>query len=212
MIRILIIDDHTVVREGMKLIFKDDPELSIEGEASTGVEGIEKAREGNWDLVVLDINLPDCSGFDVLKAIKVDFPNIKILVLTMHEEAQYAIRVIKAGANGFINKESEPEQIINAIKRVASGGRYINPVLAEELAFELCSNRPNKSLHELLSDREFQVLGMLGAGNSPKEIGEKLCLSVKTINTYRSRILEKMNLKSNADLIHYALANNLVGK
>lgn len=208
-IRILVADDHAVVREGLKQILSDTPNLVVAGEAGTGQEVLSKLRSGQWDVVVLDISLPDRSGLDVLKQIKSYYPKLPVLVLTMHAEEQYAVRVLRAGASGYLTKESAPEQMAAAVEKVARGGRYVSPSLAEKLAFELpgAGERP---LHETLSDREFEVLCMIAAGRRVKEIAEKLCLSVKTVSSHRARILAKMRMKSNAELIQYALRNDLV--
>jgi DNA-binding NarL/FixJ family response regulator len=209
MIRILVADDHAVVREGLKQILGDNPEMVLAGEARSGEEALDKVREGQWDVVVLDISLPDRSGLDVLKQIRSERPDLPILVLTMHAEEQYAVRVLRAGAAGYLTKESAPEQLVAAIKKVARGGKYVSPALAEDLAFHLLSH-PQKPLHETLSDREFQVLCMIASGKKSKEIADELCLSIKTVSTHRARILQKMRMKSNAELIHYSIRNRLV--
>ncbi len=166
------------------------------------------ARTGNWDVVVLDISLPDRSGLDVLKQMKGYYPKLPILVLTMHAEEQYAVRVLRAGAAGYLTKDSEPTEMAAAIKKVASGGRYVSASLAEKLVFDMGGMRERP--HEALSDREFQVFCMLSSGERIKDIAEKLCLSVKTVSSHRARILTKMRMKNNAQLVQYALENKLI--
>ncbi|MGH7479891.1 MAG: response regulator, partial [Candidatus Methylomirabilales bacterium] len=198
MIKILVIDDHAIVRQGLKQILAETPDLVVTGEASSGVEALQKIRTGQWDVVVLDISLPDPSGLIVLQQIKSEYPELPVLVLTMHAEDQYAVRVLKAGAAGFLTKESAPDQLVSAIKRVASGGRYISPTLAEKLVSDLGSDI-RKPRHEVLSDREFQVLCMIAAGKTLTKIAEELGVSVKTVSTHRTRLLKKMRLKNNAE-------------
>ncbi|MGH7382551.1 MAG: response regulator [Candidatus Methylomirabilales bacterium] len=209
MIKILVIDDHAIVRQGLKQILAETPDLVVTGEASSGVEALQKIRTGQWDVVVLDISLPDPSGLIVLQQIKNEYPELPVLVLTMHAEDQYAVRVLKAGAAGFLTKESAPDQLVSAIKRVASGGRYISPTLAEKLVSDLGSDI-RKPRHEVLSDREFQVLCMIAAGKTLTKIAEELGVSVKTVSTHRTRLLKKMRLKNNAEIVHYAIRNGLV--
>ncbi len=209
MIRVLIADDHAVVRQGLKQILGETPDMTVVGEATTGLEALEKARAVAWDVMVLDISMPGRSGLDLLKDLRAEKSDRPVLILSMHAEDQFAVRLLKAGAAGYLTKESVPEELIKAIRKVVSGGRYVSPALAEKLAFEIdaAAGRPS---HEALSDREFQVLRMIAAGRSVKEIADELALSVKTVSTYRARILEKMNLKTNADLIHYAIQNRLL--
>jgi two-component system, NarL family, invasion response regulator UvrY len=209
MIKVLVADDHAVVREGLKQILADTSDIELAGEAATGSEALDKVRNEDWDVVVLDISLPDRNGLDVLKQIKSGRPELPVLVLTMHGEEQYAVRVLRAGAAGYLTKETAPEQLVEAIRKVARGGKYVSPSLAEDLAFHLLS-RSQKPLHETLSDREFQVLCMIASGKKAKDIAEELCLSIKTISTHRARILQKMRMKSNAELIHYSIRNRLV--
>lgn len=209
MIKILIADDHPVVRKGLKEIIEEIPDMAVRGEASTGQETLEKVRKGDFDIVVLDISMPGGNGLDILKQLKSEKPEISVLVLSMYPEEQYAVRVLRAGASGYLTKESAPEELIAAIRKAAKGGKYISSSLAEKLAFglEIDAERP---LHETLSDREYQVMRMIASGKTVKEIGEELFLSVKTISTYRSRILEKMKMRTNAELTHYALKHGLV--
>lgn len=209
MIKILIADDHAVVRQGLKQILGEIPDMTVVGEATTGLEVLEQARAVDWDVMVLDIAMPGRSGFDILLELRTEKPTQPILVLSMHAEDQYALRVLKAGASGYLTKESVPEELIRAIRKVVSGGKYISPTLAEKLAFEIGApaDRPP---HEALSDREFQVMRRIAAGKTVTQIAEELSLSVKTVSTYRARILQKMGLKTNADLIHYAIQHQLI--
>ncbi len=209
MIKILIADDHPVVRKGLKEIIEDIPDLAVRGEASTGHEALEKVRKGDFDLVVLDISMPGINGLDILKQLKDEKPKLPVLVLSMYPEEQYAVRVLRAGASGYLTKESAPEELITAIRKASKGRKYISSSLAEKLAFDL-ETGAGRPLHETLSDREYQVMRMIASGKTGKVIGEELFLSVKTISTYRARILEKMEMKSNAELTHYALKHGLV--
>lgn len=209
MIKILIADDHAIVRRGLKQILTETPDMIVAGEAHNGQELLEKTRSDHWDVVVLDISMPGRGGLDILKQLKSEQPKLPVLMLTIHPEDQYAVRVLRAGASGYLTKESAPDHLVEAIRKVARGGKYISPHLAEKLAFNLesISERP---LHEALSDREFQVLRLIASGKTVKEIGEELSLSVKTISTYRTRILEKMKMKNNAELTYYAIQQKLV--
>lgn len=209
MIKILIADDHPVVRKGLKEIIEEIPDMAVRGEASTGQEALEKARKGDFDIVVLDISMPGGNGLDILKQLKDEKPELSVLVLSMYPEEQYAVRVLRAGASGYLTKESAPEELIAAIRKASKGGKYISSSLAEKLAFDLEID-VERPLHETLSDREYQVMCMIASGKTLKEIAEELFLSVKTISTYRSRILEKMKMKSNAELTHYAIKHRLV--
>ncbi|MFQ5804376.1 MAG: response regulator [Candidatus Methylomirabilales bacterium] len=209
MIKILVVDDHAIVRQGLKQILADTPDLVVAGEASTGQEALEKVGTGEWDVVVLDIALPDRSGLTVLEHLKSQVPELPILVLSMHAEDQYALRVLKAGAAGYLPKESAPDQLVSAIEKVARGGKYVSPSLAEKFISDLGAD-PKKPRHEILSAREFHVLCMIAAGKSLTHIAEDLGVSVKTISTHRTRMLKKMRLKSNADVIHYAIRTGLV--
>jgi len=209
MIRALIADDHAVVRQGLKQILGDTPEMVVAGEATTGQEVLDKIRAETWDVVVLDISMPDRSGLDVLKQLRSERPKLPVLVLSMHSEDQYAVRVLKAGASGYLTKDSAPDELVKAIRKVVSGGRYVSSFLAEKLAFEIGTDS-SRLPHETLSDRAFQVLRLIAAGKSVTEIAAELCLSVKTVSTYRARMLEKMNLTTNAELMHYAMQNHLI--
>jgi two-component system, NarL family, invasion response regulator UvrY len=209
MIRALIADDHAVVRQGLKQILGDTPGMLVAGEATNGQEVLDKVRAEPWDVVVLDISMPDRSGLDILKQLRSERPKLPVLVLSMHSEDQYAMRVLKAGASGYLTKDSAPDELVKAIRKVVSGGRYVSSFLAEKLAFEVGTDL-SRLPHETLSDREFQVLRLIAAGKSVTEIAAELYLSVKTVSTYRARMLEKMNLGTTAELIHYAMQNHLI--
>jgi two-component system invasion response regulator UvrY len=208
MIRVIIVDDHPVVRRGLKQIIAAEPDMQVVGEAENAREGIRVIRETACDAVVLDITLPDASGLDVLGRLKSEHPALPILIMSIHDEEQYAVRVLKAGASGYLMKDSLPDELIKAIRKITSGGKYISPSLAERLASEFVS--PGTPLHEKLTDREFQIMRLIASGKSLKEIGDALCISGKTVSTYRSRILEKTKMGTNADLIRYALEHHLV--
>ncbi len=209
MIRILVADDHAVVREGLKQILAGVPDMMVAGEASDGRQALDQAREGHYDLLLLDIAMPIMNGLDVLKQLKAEKTDLPILMLSMYPEEQYAIRTLKAGASGYLAKASAPEELIAAIRKVCQGGKYVTSSLAEKLAAYLYSDR-ERLVHELLSDREYQVVLMIAAGKTVSEIANELSLSVKTISTNRSRALAKMGMKTNAELTHYAISNGLV--
>lgn len=209
MINILIADDHSIVRAGLKQIISEISDMTIVDEASNGSEVLDKIRTNDYSVVVLDIAMPGKSGLEALKEIKSERPGLPVLMLSMYPEDQYAIRVLRSGAAGYLTKESAPAELVTAIRTVASGKKYISPSVAERLVCNLDFDG-KKELHELLSDREFQVLCMIASGKSASDIAEELTLSVKTISTYRSRILEKMKLKNNAELTTYAIQNHLI--
>ncbi|MBC2713790.1 MAG: response regulator transcription factor [Desulfobacteraceae bacterium] len=209
MIKIIIADDHSIVREGLKQIIADTPDMTVCDEACDGNELIQKVLLNKYDVVVLDITMPGTNVLDVLKQIKRQLPAIQVLVLSMHPEEQYAVRVLKAGASGYLTKESAPSELVKAIRKVSQGRKYISPSFAENLADILLSDH-DQPAHATLSDREYQVLCMIASGETIKNIAENLFLSEKTISTYRSRILQKMNMKNNAGIIHYAIKNMLV--
>lgn len=207
--KIIIADDHPIVRSGLKQIIAETPDMIVAGEANDGYELLKKVRKEDFDAVIMDITMPGMNGLDVLKQLRIERPKLPVVILTYHPEAQYAVRVLRAGASGYVTKATVPDELIKAIRKVSQGGRYISSSLAERLAYEL-DFRSEKMPHETLSDREFQVLCMLASGKTVKEIAEELSLSVKTVSTYRSRILEKMKMRNNAELTHYAIANRLV--
>lgn len=208
--RILIADDHPVVRRGLIQILADEyPSLSV-GEARDAGEVLRLAREHEWDIILLDISMPGRSGLEVLKELKLERPKVPVLILTSHPEEQYAVRVLRAGAAGYMTKESAPEHLIEGINKATAGRRYVSPNLAELLAASVASD-VEKPPHESLSDREYHVLCSIASGKTVGDIAAELSLSVKTVSTYRARILEKMRMKSNAELTRYALKNGLVG-
>jgi len=209
MIQVLIADDHAIVRKGLRQILEETVDIVVADEAGNATDVIDLIRHNSYDVLVLDISMPDNTGLDLLKQIKSDHPDQPVLILSMHPEQQYAVRVIKAGASGYLTKESAPEQLIQAIRKIASGGRYITPSLAEKLAMAL-EVGSEKSMHDALSDREYQVMVLIASGKTVTEIANKLFLSVKTISTYRARVLEKMQMKNNAELTHYAIQHGLV--
>lgn len=204
MIKVLIADDHTLVRKGLKQILLETEDIEKVDEAKDGKETISKVSQNEYDLVLLDISLPGRSGIDVLKQIKELDPELPVLILSMHPEEQYAVRSLRAGAAGYLTKESAPDELIQAIRKVAGGKRYITASLAEKLADEIGPDQ-DKPLHETLSDREYQVMCMIASGKTVKEIADELNLSVKTISTHRARILRKMHMDNNAQLTHYAI-------
>jgi len=207
--KVLIGDDHAVFRRGLKETLSEAFPKTVFGEARTAQETFELAQRQNWDVIILDISMPGRSGLDILEDLKRSRPRIPILLLTMHPEQQFARRALKAGAAGYLTKDSVPEELKEAIKRIVAGGRYVSATLAETLAVDL-RRGADLPLHELLSDREFQVLRMIASGKTVKEVADELSLSVKTVSTYRSRILEKTGMKTNAELIRYALQTQLV--
>lgn len=209
MIQIMIADDHPIVRAGLKQILAEDADIIVAAEASSGPELLNKVRERDFDVIVLDISMPGMDGLDTLKQLKIDKPKLPVLILSFHPEARYAVRILKAGAAGYVTKASASDDLIRAVKKVFNGGKYISPSLAEKLADNLDS-KSEKMPHETLSNREYQVMQMIASGKTVGEVAENLSLSIKTISTYRSRILEKMQLKNNAELTHYAMQNHLV--
>jgi two-component system invasion response regulator UvrY len=209
MINILVADDHAVVRKGIVQIISADPGMAVVGEAQDGNELLERAKAVAADVVILDITMPNKNGLDVLKELRRARPKLPILVLSVHPEDQYAVRVLKAGAAGYMTKESAPEELIEAIRKVHQGGRYVSSSLAEKLALYLHADN-EKPLHARLSDREYQVLCLIAQGKTVSEIAEEISLSVKTVSTYRVRLLEKMRMNTNSDLTRYALQNQLV--
>jgi len=209
MISIALADDHPIVRAGMKQIIAEASDLVVADEASDGHKLLNKIEKDNFDVVILDITMPHLDGLDVLKQLKIEKPKLPVIILSIHPESQYALRVLKAGASGYVTKTSAPDELINAIRKVYRGGKYISPSIAEKLAFQLDTNFKEMP-HEMLSDREYQVMRMMASGKTVTEIAQELALSVKTISTYRARILEKMKMKNSAELMHYAIQNRLV--
>ncbi len=207
--RILIADDHAVVRQGLKQILAAEFRNAVFGEASNGQQAIDLASKESWDVLVLDITMPGQSGLDVLKAIKKSRPKLPVLMLSMHPEDQFAVRMLKIGAAGYMTKESAPAALVGAVKKVISGGRYVSPALAEKMAAFLAIDVQILP-HERLSDREFLVLRLIASGKTVSAIAKELSLSVKTISTYRTRILEKTGMVNSAELTHYAIQNRLV--
>jgi two-component system invasion response regulator UvrY len=205
---ILIVDDHAIVRQGLRQILLESDSTIFIKEADCGSEAIRQVREGEWNVVVLDISMPDRSGIDILKQIKKEYPKIPVLMLSMHEEGLYAIRALKAGASGYITKQSAPAELMAAIHQVARGRKYLTATLAEAMADSLGANY-ERSPHETLSDREYQTLCLIASGKGLTDVAEEMRLSVKTVSVYRARLLEKMKLKNNAELTHYAIKNGL---
>jgi two-component system, NarL family, invasion response regulator UvrY len=208
MINILIADDHAIIRRGLKQIIEEDGGMRVVAEADSGIDALRKIRQIHCDAVLLDISMPDMSGIDVLKQIHAEKPQLPILILSIYPEDQYAIRLIKAGAAGYMTKESAPSEVVKALLHVAGGKKYISPAVAEILANELNADE-EKLPHQTLSDREYQIFLLLASAKAVSEIADTLALSVKTVSTYRSRILEKMHLKNNAELMRYAVDNQL---
>ncbi len=207
--KVLVADDHAVVRRGIRNILRDSPNMTVAGEASSGEEVLRMVREQEWNILVLDITLPGISGLEVLREVKRLQPGLPILILSMYEADQFAIRMLKAGASGYINKESTPDVLVEAIHEVTQGRRYLTPEVAAVMA-EHITDRPSEPDHELLSDREFQVIRGLAEGRRIKDIADDLSLSPKTVSTYRRRALEKLGLDTDAELIRYALQAGLV--
>ncbi len=209
MLSILIADDHAIVRQGLKQIVSGTEDMQVTAEAASGNEAILRIREAEPDIVLLDISLGDRNGIDVLKQIRREHPRVRVLMLSMFREDQYAVRAIKAGASGYLNKQSAPSELVSALALVARGRRYVTPEIAELLADSINDDQ-DKPPHELLSDREYQTMLLIAAGKAPGEIAEDLAISIKTFNVYRARILEKMALKNNVELTRYALENMLL--
>ena len=209
MLNLLIADDHSIVRRGLRQILDETPDLKVGGEATNGREVMEKIRARSWDALVLDLAMPGSNGLDVLKQVKEHSPSLPVLILSMHEQDQYAGRALKAGASGYLPKESAPEELVNAIRRICAGGKYLTVEQVLKLGC-LAQNAEERLPHESLSDREFQVLRHIASGKAVSQIGVEMKLSVKTVSTYRMRLLEKMRLKNNAKLTHYGVKNGLV--
>lgn len=209
MINIIIVDDHAIVRKGLRQIITETPGMTVTAEADKGRDALQLVSEKACDLVILDISLPDMNGLEVLKYIKADQKDLPVLILSMHPEEQYAIRVLNAGADGYLTKDAATEELIEAIRKIAEGGKYVSSSLGERLAADVSIDN-EKSLHAKLSDREYQILCMIASGKTATEIAGELFISVKTVSTYRMRLLEKMNMKNNAQLTNYAVKAGLV--
>jgi DNA-binding NarL/FixJ family response regulator len=209
MIKVMIVDDHMIVREGLKQIIGDSDDLMVAGEAGSGAEALQKIGDIECDVVLLDISMPGGNGLDLLKKLKSGRESVAVLMLTMHPEEQYAVRALRAGADGYLTKESAPDELIDAIRKVAAGGKYVSESLAERLALHI-ESRVQTMPHESLSDREYEVLLMIASGKTVSEIASEISLSVKTVSTYRARILDKMGMKNNAELTYYSIKNGLV--
>jgi DNA-binding NarL/FixJ family response regulator len=211
MIKVLIADDHAIVRHGLKQLISETTDMTVGGEADSGLEALKHIRSEAWDVVLMDISMPGKNGIETLKQIRSERPNLPVLILSMYPEDQYAIRLLKAGAAGYLTKESAPEQLVAALRIVAQGKKFITPAVAELLANKLGGGgESGVAPHETLSDREEQIFRMLASGNTVSDAAEQLSLSVKTISTYRTRIMEKMGMKNNAELTYYAIKNGLI--
>jgi DNA-binding NarL/FixJ family response regulator len=209
MIRVLLADDHTIVRAGLKEILGDTGDMTVAGEAGSGSEVLALVRERDYEVVVLDMSMPGRSGIELIKQLKSEKPKMRILVLSMHSEAQYAVRAVKAGASGYLTKDSAADQLVAAIRRIAAGGAFVSPETAERLALDF--DRPaDAPPHTLLSDREFQVFRLIVSGRSVTQIANDLALSVKTVSTHKTRVMEKMGLANQTELIHYAIRHKLL--
>lgn len=209
MTNVLLADDHVLVRAGLRQFLMEDRQIREIGEAGSGQETLDKLRAAHWDLLILDINMPDRSGLDILKHVRLGFPHTRILVLSGYPERQYAVNVLRAGAQGYLAKDSAAEELMKAVRTILQGRRYVSATLAELLVDDIGMDQ-DKPLHAQLSEREFQIFCKLAAGISVSSIANELCLSVKTVSTYRSRVLEKMNFQSNADITTYALRNGIM--
>lgn len=211
MTKILVVDDHAVVRQGVKQILNEQFQGAVIGEARNAEEMIDRIRKFTWDIVVLDVGMPGKSGLDALKDLKQVSPKLPVLVLSAYPEDQLARRMLKAGAAGYLTKDSAPNELVQALRKILGGGKFVSASMAELLVANL-NDQAERPLHELLSDREYQVMCLIAVGKSLKEIADDLCVGISTINTYRARILEKMQLKNNTELTHYALQNRLVNR
>jgi len=209
-IKILIADDHPIVREGFKQVLSETSDMFVSDEASNGQEALNLVHKNKYDVILLDISMPGRNGLEILKDLKSEYPSLPVLIVSIYPEEQYAVRAFRAGASGYLTKASAPNELIAAIRKVSKGGRYISSSLAEKLTYYLDADA-TKSPHETLSDREYQVMMMIASGRTVTEIAEELFLSAKTISTYRSHILRKMKMKNNAEIIIYAVQNNLLG-
>lgn len=208
-IHVLIADDHAIVRQGLKQILSETEDLVVAGEADDGADALQLARGREWDVFLLDVSMPNRNGIDTLKQLKKEFPRMPVLILSMHPEELYAVRALKAGASGYLTKQSAPEQLVTALRQVARGKKYVSPSVAMQLA-DAIADDSEKLPHERVTDREYQVLVLIASGKTLTQIAEDLNLSVATVSTYRARLLEKMGLRSNAEIIHYGLRHGLV--
>lgn len=210
MIEVLVVDDHTLIRKGLKQLLDDTDDIRVTGEAESGMQAVKMAREQRYDVILLDITLPDKYGIDILRQLKLQSPALPVLILSMHPEEQYAMRSIKAGASGYMSKQSASSQLVTAIRQVASGKKYISNELAQQLADNLTQDEPQEVSHKILSNREYQTLCLMASGKSLSEMADIMSLSAKTVSVYRARMLEKMHLKNNAEAVRYALNNRLI--
>ena len=208
-IHVLIADDHAIVRQGLRLILSETDDLVVAGEAEDGADAMVLARQQHWDVFLLDVTMPNRDGIDTLKQLKKEFPRAPVLILSMHPEEQFAVRALKAGASGYLNKQSAPEQLVTAIRQVAMGKKYVSAAVAQQLANAI-SDDSDKPPHERITDREYQVLSLIASGKTLTQVAETLNLGVATVSTYRARLLEKMGLRSTAELIRYGLEHGLV--
>jgi DNA-binding NarL/FixJ family response regulator len=208
-INVLIADDHAIVRQGLRQILSETEDLVVAGEADDGVEALQLARQQDWNVFLLDVSMPNRNGIDTLKQLKKEFPKLPVLILSMHPEEQYAVRALKAGASGYLTKQSAPEQLVTAIRQVARGKKYVSPTVAMQLA-DAIANDTEQPAHELLSDREYEVLKLIAAGRTLTQVADDLNLAVATISTFRARILTKLGLSSTAEMIRYGLEHGLV--
>jgi len=210
MIKVLMVEDHAIVREGMKQLFALTSDITVIAEAVNGAEALEQVRQQTFDLILLDMSMPGVSGVNLITRIKTNCPDVPILVLSMHNEPQIARRALNSGASGYLTKDSEPEILLLAMRKVAQGGRFVDPVLAQQMVFEV-NNSEQKLPHELLSEREYEILVHISRGKSLNEIAEQLVISNKTVSTHKMRLMQKMKFASNAELVHYAVDNDLIG-
>ncbi|MCP3921225.1 MAG: response regulator transcription factor [Desulfobacterales bacterium] len=210
MIKVLLADDHSIVRAGLKRIVDDSPDMEVIAEASNGIEALKKIREKSPDVAIIDLSMPEMDGLEVLDELKLHFPDLPVIILTMHEEDQYVVRTIEAGAKGYITKRSAPEQLVDAIRKVNDGKRYLTDMAAEALALKVSEKAQKQSMQEILSTRELQVLRRLALGHTNQEIAKTYNISVKTVDTYRLRILKKMKLRNNSELSIFAIKNKLI--
>lgn len=210
MIKVLLADDHSIVREGLRRIVEESDDMEVVAEAADGKEAIHQIRKSQPDVAVIDISMPEIDGLEVLRQLQPEYPELPILILTMHEEQQYAVRAIEAGARGYITKKSAPEQLVKAIRKVYAGSRYLSEEAAEALALRVAKGKSGQSPLDLLSTRELQVLRRLALGHTNREIAENYNISIKTVDTYRLRLLKKLGLRNNAELSRFAIQNRLI--